>query len=116
MSRTDSTTTVASAGIAATSPLLGDYGVILLAAVLGAAVALSRMQVASRRDALLFLFRAVAISSMLAGVASAWLSAQIGADAGGLLAPVAFVMAVIGDGWFRVRDWLIDRLTRGGAA
>lgn len=112
MSRADSSTTLATASIAAASPALGDYGVILLAALLGAAVSLSRLELGGRRDALRYLFRAVSISAVLSSGAAAWLSSVLALDASLLLAPVAFLIAVVGDGWFAVRDRLLSMIGR----
>lgn len=107
-------TAVATAVIGTSAVVVGQYALIILAALFGAFVALSREDTETRSHGAAFIFRAVSISTFtslfLAGLAYnkwPWL-AQMPAHA--VLMLVAFWVAFVGDGWFRVKDWAIERL------
>lgn len=112
--RVDASVSVATASIATAAPFVGNYSPILVFALLGATIALSRMRGLKAWPAVLFLFRAVSIAAVFAGVAAEWLSHRLHIDAAYLLAPVALAIAVVGDGWFRAKDWLLERVKGSG--
>lgn len=96
--------------------LLGEFSIIAVPAVIGAFVAASRLNEPSRIKTAWFIFRSVAITTFSAGAVAKTL------DSGVMgfriehsfygLAFIAFWMAVVGDGWFKVKDAALNRLTR----
>lgn len=121
LDKADHTAVLTAATVATTAPLvLGDYAVIATAAVFGAAVAATRLSEASRAKTAWFIFRSVSITTFSAGLtakflASKWLSDRTGFSlehSFDALAFVAFWMAVVGDGWFKVKDAIFSRLMR----
>jgi hypothetical protein len=103
---------LSAAGIVSASPLFGEYAIIVLAALFGALVALSKEWKTPRISAALFVFRAVSISTALSSVAAAYVAEKLGKPANELLIPVAFSLAMIGDGWFKVRDWMLTKVKK----
>ncbi len=109
-------TTIAAAGtITSLSPILGEYAIILLGAVAGALCALSSMDLHGRKGFLYF-FRAVTMSAMTASFAAAYLSDLIGHPVQQLLMPAAFIIALVGDNWLGLKDWLLSRITKERAS
>ncbi len=106
------------AAVAAIGPFCGEYALIVIAALGGSLVALSRAELdQSRRrsQSVTFIFRSVMIASFSTGAAASWISAVTGTGVEWyrLVAFVAFFIALVGDDWFRVKDLLISRWTRG---
>lgn len=97
------------------APMLGDYVVIVLCAVAGAFVSVSRRDDVAAQPvrSLIAMLRGVLISGVFAWLASAWLAARIDLPVVYLIGPVAFGIAFIGDDWFTVKslalDWLGNR-------
>ncbi|MFA5186973.1 MAG: hypothetical protein WC551_10875 [Patescibacteria group bacterium] len=118
--KTDHTALATAATMAAASPLLGDFAVIAVAAVFGAFVAASRLVEPSRLATAWFIFRSVSITTFSAGAAaqalgSEWFAQKTGMTFGHsveILAFIAFWIAVIGDGWFKLKDRLLSRIER----
>ena len=102
--------------IALLGPAAGPYAVIVLSALAGALWALSRSETATRAHGALLLARLVATAIVLTGTVAWWLESQYKVPAHQLLAPVAFGIGAVGDGWRAVLDSLVARLSRGGAA
>lgn len=104
MPKADETTAIASAVIATSAPLTGQYAGIVIAALFGALVALSRVQQPTRMNSALFIFRSVVIASFMTGIASRIVAHYAGVQAAELTIPLAFLIAFVGDGWFRIKD------------
>jgi len=102
--RTDETTAIASAVIAASAPFAGQYAGIVIAALFGSLVALSRARRESRATSALFIFRCVTIATFMTGIVSRFISSYVGIEAAELTAPLAFLIAIIGDDWFKLKD------------
>lgn len=102
--KADETTAVATAVIAASAPFTGEYAGVVIAALFGALVALSRAKQASRAHSALFIFRSVAIASFITAIPAKVAASYVGVQAAELMIPVAFIIAVIGDDWFRLKD------------
>lgn len=105
----------AATAAAATAPLLGDYAVIALAGLLGALVALSKVEPSTSRrryDGALFIFRSVALAVAFTWVAATFASSYLGYDVAHWIFPVAFFIGWVGDGWIGVRDWFVRRHTK----
>lgn len=99
--------------MASASPILGKYALIMLAAVFGALVALSRTPQSSRWEGIKQIFRSVCFATALASLAATILARYLDVPAYELLSPAAFLIAVIGDQWFMIKDKLIALATRG---
>lgn len=96
--------------IATTYPIFGEIALIMLAALFGSLVALSRHTPRPTRvEAALFIFRGVAFASFCAGVAAAALSDRFGLDYYRALSLVSFFIAFIGDDWAKIKEFSIDR-------
>lgn len=102
--KADETTAIASAVIAASAPFTGQYAGIVIAALFGALVALSRVKQPTRANSALFIFRAVVIASFTTGIVSRVVAHYAGVEAIELTIPLAFLIAFIGDDWFRLKD------------
>lgn len=111
LGKIDTQSAVAAAGITATSSVFGAYAPIVVAAVFGALIALSRSQLPSWQQAVLFLFRAVSIAAGTTMLAVKALVAATAYDASDLVIPVAGLIALVGDDWFRLKDAAIARVT-----
>lgn len=110
-------TAIATAGVlAAASPLLGDMSIIAVAAVFGAFVAASRLSQASRWTTAWFIFRSVSITTFSAGAVAKLLDSGVMGfrveHSFYALAFIAFWMAVVGDGWFHLKDRALARVER----
>lgn len=101
--------------IALLGPAAGPYAVIVLSALAGALWALSRSETATRVHGALLLARLVVTAIVLTGAVAWWLESQYKLPAHQLLAPVAFGIGAMGDGWRSVIDGLVARLGRGSA-
>lgn len=115
LGKTDST--AAAAVIAASTPLAGEYAIIVLAALLGALVSLSKMEphpeaMRRRWDGAKFLFRSTAVSCAFTWLAASIAAKMTGQDMYQLLFPVAFAIGWVGDGWIGVRDKLVNKLAK----
>ena len=100
----DETTAIAAAAIAASAPVAGEYAGIVIAALFGSLVALSRAKQSSRANSALFIFRSVVIASFMTGIAAKIVGGYAGIQAVELTIPLAFIIAFIGDDWFRLKD------------
>lgn len=94
---------VAQAGLVAIAialfgPLAGQYAVIVLAALAGALWTLSEAKTRCVGSAML-LVRLILTALVLAGAATWWLESHYDLPAHQILAPVAFLIAAIGDRW-----------------
>lgn len=98
--------------VVAAYPVLGEYMVIVLGALFGAFVALSRLPPVEGRGrwfAARFVLSGIAFASVLTGGLASWLSARTGVEFYRLLAPVAFFIAWLGDDWSRMKEMVFDR-------
>jgi hypothetical protein len=102
-------TAIAAGIIGASSTVAGQYALIVLAALFGAFVALSRESKLGTINGASFIFRAVSISTFTAMLASTYLATKVDVPINTLLLPVAFLIAFVGDGWFKIRDWLVQK-------
>lgn len=111
--RTDPAAVTTALALTAASPLLGDFSVIAVAAVAGAFVSASRLRDSSKVKTALVIVRSVLITTFSAGIVAKFLDSGIWGirleHSVEALAFVAFWMAVIGDGWFKVKDKLLAR-------
>lgn len=85
--------------IALLGPAAGPWALILFAALAGAQWPLSSTATGSRAAGAWLLLRCTLTSLVLTAALSAVLEAQFGWAAGELLAPVAFFVAALGNGW-----------------
>lgn len=106
-----------STALTVASPIAGDYAIIVIAAVLGASVALSRVDTTKNRrkwDGALYIFRSVAISVAFTGLAAGLLSKWLNHDIAQLLFPVAFFIARLGDDGLSMLIRLLAKRAEGG--
>lgn len=92
-------TSAAALVVALLSPLTGPFAVIVLAALAGATWPLAAADTATRRQGAFLLIRLVLTSVALTGFIAFLVEQQLGFPANKVLAPVAFVIAWIGDAW-----------------
>jgi ABC-type branched-subunit amino acid transport system permease subunit len=94
--------------------VVGPYAVIVLAAAIGAAWALSREQPTTRWRALYFFMRligtAVCVTVALATTAEQFFGGGIRSTV--MLAPIALLVGGIGDDWPAVGKWALGLLQR----
>lgn len=107
--------TAIAAGIVGTSSVIaGQYALIVLAALFGALVALSREGQTSAQSGAAFIFRAVSISAFTTMFATGWLYTRYpelsALPAHSVIMAAAFLIAMVGDGWFRIKDWLLQKI------
>lgn len=99
--------------MASASPLLGQYAVILLAAIFGGLVALSWVGNITKREGAWFMFRSVAFATALTSISAELLSRRFNVPAAEFLFPASFLIASVGDKWKSLRDWGIELVQRG---
>lgn len=119
--KTTGTALATATTVSAVGSLFGELSIIIVASVFGAAVAASRLNGLSKAATVRFMFRSVSITTFSAGMLaqflqSDWFSAKTGVklvDSYYFLAFLSFWVAVVGDGWFKVKDsaltWLAGR-------
>lgn len=107
---------VAAVTVAASLPFIGPTASIVVVAVFGAMVALSRQPKGSVAASVKFVFRAVAFSLLFTAIAAKvlhhFLSELVPFEVAELVLPVAFLIALIGDDWFKVQAWGLGWLSR----
>lgn len=105
---------VAAGAVVAASPVIGDYVVIVLAAIGGAFVNVSKSRTddESPLKALITMLRGVVISATFAWLASHWMASRIDLPFTLILAPTAFLIAFVGDDWFRLRELALEWVAR----
>lgn len=103
-------TSIAAVFVALISPLTGSFSVIVFAALAGATWPLASASTATRWQGAFLLLRLVLTSVALTGFIAYLVEQQVGYPANKLLAPVAFLIAWIGDAW-RDPVALIDKAT-----
>ena len=94
-------------------PAAAPYACIMIGASVGASMALTRRDPGRRKGAMLFMLRinvmALCVTWLLAEVAHLWIPEF---ETLWFIAPIAFVVGLIGDDWHGVGKWLISRLGR----
>lgn len=85
---------------------VGPYVVILLASTIGASFALARREVATRGNAVWFFVRTNGLAVLLTvGIASLVSGHHPDLTEKALIAPIAFVVGLIGDDWPNLARW-----------
>ena len=101
-------TSAAAVVVALLSPLTGPFSVIVFAALAGATWPLAAADTATRKQGAFLLIRLVLTSVALTGFVAFLVEQQFGYPANKLLAPVAFLIAWVGDAW-RDPGALVDK-------
>ena len=94
-------------GITTLGPLAGPYAVILVSALAGAMWALAAAPTATRSAGAMLVLRLVLTAVMLTSGVAWVLEAQYDWPGHQLLAPVAFVIGMVGDRWRSLLDKLL---------
>lgn len=96
-----------------TALIIGPYLLIAFAGTIGAAWSLGRRESQGRLNALFYFLR-IAFTAILLTVAIIKLTAHFypGFDADWMVAPVALVIGVIGDGWLNIYSWLAEAVKK----
>ena len=97
---------------AAAAVLTGDYFVICVCALAGATWPLAAASTQTRMQGAFLLVRLVLTAAALSSVAAYLIEAHFHIPATKALAPVAFLIAAMGDRWQTILGALGDRLTR----
>lgn len=101
---------------ASAGPLLSKYAIILLAAILGAVITLSRQPSGGTWNGIKQVFRSVCFATVLTSLGAVALSSVISAftpihiAAEEFIFPLAFLIALIGDDWLKLKDWGLERV------
>lgn len=94
------------------SHIVGPYIVILIASSVGASFALARRPVQTRLGAVWFFTRTIVVAVLLTAAVAALISGHYPTLAErALIAPVAFIIGFIGDGWPSVFKWATDKIS-----
>jgi len=108
---------IAGAVGAIADPTIGDYAVVLFCALAGAFVSVSKRESMAMRSDVIAMLRGIAIAAVFGWVATHYVAMHTTLPVRIVLGPVSFLIAFIGDDWFRVRsiliDWLTARANRG---
>lgn len=96
--------------VAAASTFFGTYAVIIFAALAGALWPLSGAKTATRTDGALLLLRLVLTAAALTGFVAWAVEKNLGLPASEAMAPVAFVIAAVGDRWRDILDSIVERV------
>jgi len=111
---TSPTAGIAAAAIALLGPLAGDWAIIVFASLAGSLWPLTAQQHSSRTASALFVLRLVLTSASLTGTAAWWIETNWHLPARHMLAPVAFAIAAVGEGWRAVFQavvrWAVVRI------
>lgn len=98
--------------VAAVGPMTGDYSVIVFAALAGGLWPLAGAETKTRSEGAYLLLRLVTMAAVFAGTAALVLESQFHIPATKALAPVAFLIAALGDRWQAIFAALGDGLAR----
>lgn len=114
ISKPDPAAIAAAVPVAAATPIYGEYALIVLGALAGSLIALSRITPSpdvarSRWASALFVFRGVTLASVVSGALASWVSARTGVEFYRLLMPVACLIAAVGDDWGKIKDYAIEK-------
>ena len=91
--------------------VVGPYIVIILASTVGASFALARRPPETRASAVYFFLRTVGLAILLTvALASIVTGYYPEATEKALIAPIAFVVGYIGDGWPAVFKWASEKI------
>jgi hypothetical protein len=101
---------VTALAVALISPLFGQYAVIVFAALAGSLWPLSAAPTATRMDGAKLLLRLVCTSAALSGFVAWALEQKAGFPASQAMAPVAFLIAAMGNRWGELFDKIAQRL------
>lgn len=101
-------TSLVALAIAGAGPLLGPWAAIIGAAIAGALWALLAARTPSIQAGALLVVRCVTTSVVLTGAVSTWIASAYGVDPHDSLAPVALLLAAVGNGWQPVFSALRD--------
>lgn len=85
--------------VAALGPMLGDYTVILFAALAGGLWPLASAETQTRMQGASLLLRLVLMAFVFAGAAAWVVESQFHVPAARVLAPVAFLISAVGNRW-----------------
>lgn len=96
--------------IGAMGPLAGQYALIVSSALMGALWPLSVMKIESRLHGALFLLKIVGTATCLTSAAAWYLADMLSVSSIEALAPVAFVIGALGNGWAAVFDAMRDAM------
>lgn len=96
--------------VAMASAFFGAYSVIIFAALAGALWPLSGAKTATRKDGALLLLRLVCTAAALTGFVAWSVERHFGLPSSEAMAPVAFVIAAVGDRWRDIFDSIVERV------
>jgi hypothetical protein len=105
-----SAVSITALSIALLGPLAGPYALIVFAALAGSLWPISASDASSRLANAFLLLRCTLMAVIFTSVIAQWLQAQYQLQAIELLAPVAFVIGALGNGWRSVINLVADSL------
>lgn len=104
--------TSAAAVVIGSTPFIGQTASIVIVALFGAFVAVSRAKNESMLETAKQVARAVAFSVFLTVSAAKLASNYLPLESSDLVIPLAFLIALVGDDWFKVKGWALSWISR----
>jgi uncharacterized membrane protein YiaA len=93
--------------------IIGPYVVIVVTAAVGASFSLIRREKATRTNAVFFFLRVCGLATMVTvGLSALLAGAHPSLTERALLAPIAFLIGLVGDNWPEVIGWFARRSGR----
>lgn len=102
----------AAAIVVGSTPFIGQTASIVIVALFGAFVAVSRSKSVSMVETAKQVARAVAFSVFLTVSAAKLAANYLPLESADLVIPLAFLIALVGDDWFKVKGWAMGWLSR----
>ena len=102
---------IAALAIALVGPLAGPYAVIVFSALAGSLWPLSTVETSTRAAGAWLVVRCTMTSVFMTGGAASYLHSAYGIQVTESIAPVAFILSALGNGWRTVIDSVSGILT-----
>jgi len=92
--------------------VVGPYLVIITASAIGASFSLKRREKSTRTSAILFFTRVCGLAALLTvGVSAVVAGYHPSLSERVLLAPVAFIVGLVGDDWPAIASWAVGKVS-----
>lgn len=93
--------------------VVGPYIAVMVTASIGASFSLARREKSSRTQAVIFFVRVCGLATLLTvGVSAMVAGLHASLSERALLAPIAFVIGLVGDDWSAIAQWAGGKLSK----